>query len=263
VLALWAYFDGTPLWPEPEEWSYLSLLGLLFTVQIALLNWSLNLTSAAYAVVFVNSAPIFTNAIAHFFVPEDRLSRMRVLGLTLAFAGISVMFLGRPEARLAPHPLLGNVIATVTAMLIGTRLVYTQRLVQRIDSTKAIFWQVLLSVPLFLGAALLLERPTVAAVTGGPVAAILYQGLAVAGIGFILWVRLLRDHPPGALSVFVFPTPLFGVFFSALLFAEKLSLVLIVGVLAVAAGVLIVTWEPRERSPAEVPPPEGRVEEAA
>jgi drug/metabolite transporter (DMT)-like permease len=73
-----------------------------------------------------------------------------------------------------------------------------------------------------------------------PLLGLLYQSFVVAGFCFIMWTRLLRDHPPGVISVFAFPTPIFGLIFSALLFSERLAPVLMIGVLAVVAGILVV-----------------------
>ena len=64
------------------------------------------------------------------------------MGLAIAFAGICFAFLGEPEPRLASNPLLGNTLATLTAMIFGARMVFTQRLVQRIEPLRAIFWQI-------------------------------------------------------------------------------------------------------------------------
>jgi drug/metabolite transporter (DMT)-like permease len=100
---------------------------------------------------------------------------------------------------------------------------------------------------IFLTGAVLFEPMTTAPLTARVVGGLLYQGLIVAGIGFILWVRLLHDHAPGVISVFGFPTPIFGVLFSALLFAEPLTRTLVIGMLFVAAGILIVTLEKRDR----------------
>ena len=68
------------------------------------------------------------------------------MGLAIAFAGICFAFLGEPEPRLASNPLLGNTLATLTAMIFGARMVFTQRLVQRIEPLRAIFWQIFFSV---------------------------------------------------------------------------------------------------------------------
>lgn len=252
VLALWAVFGGARLRPEPSEWRWLMMLGVLFGFQIVLLNLSVDLTSAAYSSTLFNSAPIFTNLIAHFYVADDRLSRRRVAGLALAFGGVVMVLLGEPEARLARAPLMGNLLAVGTAMLVGVRMVYTKRLVATIDPTRTIFWQVVFSLPVFLIGAALFEDPAIEW-AWRPALAMLYCSWGAVGIAFILWVRLLKAHPPGLISVFVFPTPLFGVLFSALLFDEALSAALIVGVVAVALGILIVAWEGQGQESAAMP----------
>ena len=240
VIGLWARGEGVRLTPDREEWGPVAILAALCFVQISLLNHAVNLTSAAYAVVLINAHPIFTNLLAHYFVPGDRVSGMRLVGLLVAFAGISFIFLGKPDARLATLPYWGNALAVISAFFVAVRSITTKRVVQRVDATRAIFWTLVLSEPLFLAMAYAFEPLTVAPLTWMPVAAIIYQGVIVAGFCFILWTRLLRDYPPGVISVFAFPTPLFGVLFSAVVFAEHLPQSFIVGAAAVIAGIIIV-----------------------
>ena len=83
--------------------------------------------------------------------------------------------------------------------------------------------------------------------TLGPLISWLYCSFGVVGVAFILWVRLLKTNSPGLLSVFVFPTPLFGVLFSALIYRESPTVELVVGVAGVALGILLVTLENREQ----------------
>lgn len=245
TLWLWARIGGVRLAPSRDEWRPLLLLGAVFGFQLMLLNWSVSLTSAAYSAVLVNAAPIFTNAIAHFVVPDDRLSKLRTLGLALAFSGVSAVLLSRPEERLATAPLLGNALAVATAVAIAARMVYTQRIVQAVNSTRTIFWQVVFALPVFLIVALATEAPLSGPLTLRTAGAMAYCSLGVVGIAFIVWVRLLEKYPPGLLSVFVFPMPLFGVLFSALIFSERISPSLAAGVALVAVGILIVTSEKR------------------
>lgn len=248
VLWLWARAGKIDLWPGPREVRPLAFLGAFFAIQIILLNTSIGWTSAAYASVLLNAAPIYINVIAHFVVPGDRLSRQRLIGLALAFCGVAVVMVGRPDASLAPRPVEGNVLAALTAVILACRMIYTKRLVQTIDSTKAMFWQVGFSIPIFLVCAALTEPMLVGPLTLGPVLSWLYCSFGVVGVAFILWVRLLKTNSPGLLSVFVFPTPIFGVLFSALIFAERASSELVIGVLGVAFGILLVTLEARHET---------------
>jgi len=240
IIGMWARGEGVRLWPNRDEWGGLFALGVFCFIQISLLNHGVNLTSAAYAVVLINAHPIFTNLLAHYFVPGDRVSGMRLVGLMIAFAGISFIFLGKPDAHLAPSPYWGNVISVVSAFFVAVRSITTKRVVQRVDATRAIFWTLIIAEPFFLGTALAFEPLTVAPVTWVPVAALAYQGVIVAGFCFIAWTRLLRDYSPGIISVFAFPTPLFGVLFSAFVFSETLPLSFIAGAAGVIAGIIIV-----------------------
>jgi drug/metabolite transporter (DMT)-like permease len=259
AVVAWAKSAGIPLKPQRGEWWPLSILGLLFTLQITGLNLGVNSTSPAYAVILLNSHPIFTNLISHFCVPEDRLSRQRILGLAIAFGGICYLALGRPDAQLAPHPILGNVIVVVSAVLLAARMVYTQRLVQTIEPVRPVVWQMFFSLPVFLAAALWFEPTTLQPVTPVPVLAILYQGLAIGGFCFVVWTRLLQRHSPGSLSVFGFSVPVFGVLLSALIFGEAITGRVIAGVAAVMTGIVIVTRRPAPGAGAET---EQSVEEA-
>lgn len=241
AVVVWAKSTGIPLKPLPGERWPLTILGLLFTLQIAGLNLGVNETSPAYAVILLNSYPIFTNLISHFFMPEDRLSSQRILGLGIAFGGICYLALGRPDARLAPHPFLGNGLVVGASVLLAAGTVYTQRLVQTIEPMRPVVWQMLIPLPIFLAAALWFEPATLQPLSAAPVMALLYQGVAIGGLCFVVWTRLLQRHSPGSLSVFAFSVPVFGVAWSALIFGEAITGRVIAGVVAVTTGILILT----------------------
>lgn len=248
VLLIWARLSGVRLRPEKGETKPLVILGVFFAIQIIMLNISVDWTSAAFASVLLNAAPVFINVIAHFYVPGDMLSRQRVLGLSLAFGGVAIALLGHPDQEQAVHPFAGNVLAVATAAVIGGRMVYTQRLVQTIDVIRTVFWQVGFSLPVFLVCAVATEPMMVGPLTLGPLLAWLYCSFGVVGVAFILWARLLQTNSPGLLSVFVFPTPIFGVLFSTFIFAHRPPPELLVGLVAVALGILLVTLERRKRT---------------
>ena len=257
VIGLWARYRKIRLRPKTGEWNSLFALGAFCFIQIALLNHAVSLTSAAYAVVLMNCHPIFTNLLAHYFMPGDRLSWARAAGLTVAFAGICFVFLGKPDAHLAPAPFWGNLLATVSSFFVAVRNVATKRVVQRVDAVRAIYWTLVLAVPVFLTAALATEPLTLIPLTWEPLAATAYQGAVVAGFCFILWTGLLRDYPASIITMFAFPTPIFGVLLSALAFSETLAPPFLVGAAAVAAGILIAARPPTWRV---VEPPLGRLD---
>jgi len=241
VVGLWGWRRGIPFVPPREERPLLLGLGLLFVVQISAMNHGVNWTSPGYAVVLLNAHPVFANLVGHFFVPEDRLSWARVIGLTVAFAGICVVFLGRPHEALGARPILGNLVVTISGFLLGSRTVYTQRLVQTIDPVRPILWMMIISLPFFLLFGLAFEEPLLQPLNTAAVAAVLFQGVVIAGLCFIVWTTLLKTISPGTLSMFAFTTPIFGVLLSGLVYGEVITPRLAFGVLAVTAGIVIAT----------------------
>lgn len=246
-VAAWGRLQGVSLWPSREERWPLVWLGALFTVQIALLNSASPLTSPAYGVVLLNSYPVFVNLAGHFghkhasgTISEEPLTPVRLLGLAVALCGVALLAFGRPDQRLAPQPVLGNLLMVTSAVLLGIRQVYTRWLVRSIDPVRSLVWQMALSVPLFLVFALATEPMVYGHVTMTAVLAILFQGFIVAGMCFVIWVRLLRRHAAGTLSMFAFLVPVSGIALSAWIFGERLEARLFLDTLLVLTGVGIV-----------------------
>ena len=239
---LWAKFQRVRLLPDRTEWGPLAILAVLFATQISCLNISTGWTSAGYAVVLINTHPVFTNVLGQFVAGEDRLNWRRGIGLGVAFAGICWLALGRPEQRLAPAPIPGNLLAVLSGALLAARVLYTRRIVQVTHPLKPVLWQMLLALPAFAGTAWLMgEAPTLGPVTWEPVAAILYQGPIVGGVCFVVWTTLLKRHSASTLSIFGFTVPIFGVILSALMFDEAIGARLVGGAALVTVGIFIVT----------------------
>ena len=241
AVSAWAWLLRKPVRIERGQLRDFLLLGAMFTAQIAIFNLSVFYTSPAYAVILLNTNPVMVNLLSHHFVKADRLSASRLLGLAIAFGGISYVMLGQPDATLAPNPMLGNPLMLVSSFLLALRIVYTQRMVRRVGAYRPVIWQMVLSLPGFLALALAFEEPLLQPLSYEPVLAILYQAIVVAGFCFVSWTSLLRLYSAGNLAMYTFSVPIFGIFLAAALFDERITGRLLVGAVAVAAGIAIVT----------------------
>ena len=77
-----------------EGWPLLGL-GVLFAIQLGLLNVGVWLSTAGHAAVLLNAYPVYIVLLAHFLVPGDRLTAATLGGVVLGFAGILVLFGGQ------------------------------------------------------------------------------------------------------------------------------------------------------------------------
>lgn len=242
TVAAGALAAGVSLRGLAGNWRGLGVLELVFISQILLLNIGTLWTTASRAAVLINTYPFFTALFAHFLLPADRLSRVKVLGLLCAFAGVILLF-AESLVLLDTTYLLGDVLVLGSGMFLGLRQVVLKRLVRGIHPYQVLFWQATLSLPIFGVLSLIWEGEAVYHFSLPVIGALLYQGVVVAGLCFIVWVSLLRRHSASRLGVYGFATPPAGVLLSALLLNEAISPALWVSMALVAVGIAIVNRE--------------------
>lgn len=223
---------------ERHEWRPLTFLGLLFTVQIGCLNLGTQFTTASHSSVLLNAYVVHAVVLAHFLVPGDRLTPKKLAGVLIAFSGILVLF-GR-EFR-GGGTLLGDVIVSIGAVLLGERTIYLSRAVQRIDPTKLLLAQALIGSAGLAVLSLGIEAGTPYRWTTSLALSLLYQGIVVAGFNFTANLWLLKHYRPSALAGFWLTSPIFGVFLSALFTGEPLTGAVLLASLLVAIGIGLTT----------------------
>lgn len=236
VVLGWARRSGASLRLVPGEPLPLLALGLLFTVQIGLLNLGTHLTSAGHATVLLNAYPIHIVLLAHFFVPGDRIDVRRLGGLLLAYVGVVVLF---ARQLVGGGLVTGDLLVSLSAFLLGVRIIVMNRQVQHIDPTKILLAQVAVGVPLFFILSSLVETAPYR-LTVPLASSLLYQGVVTAGFNFIANLWLLQRYRPSSLAAFYLTTPVFGVAVAWLLLDEPITPDLALATLLVAAGIGLV-----------------------
>ena len=216
-------------------------LGVLFTVQIGLMNTGIDLSTGSIASILIATNPLFAAFFAHLFIPGDRLTALKLLGLTVAFSGTAMVLLQSHGLDSLQLFNLGNWILLLSATLLGARLAFSARLLRRIDAVRVLIWQMLISLPLFALGGWLSEDIAWESLGWQPIAGILYQGVVIAGLGFMVTSYLMKNFRPSIMMSFNFIAPVSGVLLSIWLLDDPLTWHLIVGLLTVAAGLWLIT----------------------
>ena len=239
VIFAWCRWAGIPLRLRKGEIRSLAPLFALFVAQILLLNFGTLNTTASRSTVLVSTFPFFTATLAHRFIPGDRLSTAKVVGMLLSFFGIVVLFGESLYLRDLGH-FKGDIIVLGSAILLGTRQVFTKHLSQAIDPGRLLFWQGIFSLPVFFLLGQFFEADLPWSINGRVLMALVFQGIVIAGFCFALWTTLLRRYRASSLGAFGFVTPVCGVVLSHWLVGDTLSLTIWISVMLVGAGITIV-----------------------
>ena len=241
-ILIWVYVSRVPLRMESGEKQGLFQLAFLFAVQIYLMNEGIHHTLAGRSTIIISTFPFFIALFAHLLIPGDSLSPLKIVGMTLSFLGVILIF---AESFVLGdfQYLFGDLMVLASGCLLGLRLVYTKRLTQGIHPGKLLLWQGALSIPAFILLSLIFEGEHTYRLSSQIVFGILYQGLVIAGFGFILHTILIKRYVASKVGVFHFATPLFGVLFSNILLGEAISIGLVGSMILVGVGITIVNYE--------------------
>jgi len=240
-VALWALVAGIPLWPTRAEWPVFGGLGLLFTLQIAIMNIGFGATTAVNSAVLIATNPLFGVLFAHFLVPGDRVRPLRALGVMIAFAGTALVLLRGTGPVQVEAAGLGDWIVVASACLLGLRLALSGRVLKRVNDVRLTFWQMIVSLPLFLTGALAFESIRTEHLGVAPIAGIVYQGVVVAGLAFTVNFYLIRRYTPSIMISFSFVAPVAGVLLGMAILGERITAGLAGGMLLVAVGLVLIT----------------------
>ena len=217
------------------EWRVLWSVGLLFSVQIALMNIGLARTTSAHAALLVNSYAIHTVVLAHFFIPGDRLTAAKLGGILVAYAGIAILFV--PDFSFGSATLVGDLLVSASALVLGERTVYLARAVQTLDPVKLLVYQSAIGGACLWLQSLWWEAGVATNYTLPLAASLFYQGAVVAGFNFMMNMHLMQRYRPSALAAWSLTTPIFGVLVSAVVAGDTLTPTLLFSTLMVAAGI--------------------------
>ena len=240
-IAAWAAFRGIPMWPKKGEWRLLILLGVLFVIQMGTLNIGFDLTKGSIAAILISTNPLFAAFAAHFVIVGDRLSVRKIAGLIIAFGGVAIVLLGGVSLESLNPIGLGGVVVLLSSALLGMRLVFMARVQQEISGVRVVLWQMILSLPLFAFAGAAFETIHWENLAFAPIVGLLYQGVVIAGLGFMVISYLLSRYAPSVITSFNFMSPISGVLLSAVLLGDEITPAIIGGVICVGAGLYFVS----------------------
>jgi drug/metabolite transporter (DMT)-like permease len=220
---------------RPGEWRVLISLGVIFSVQIGSMNVGIGLTTASHSAVLLNSYAVHTVVLAHFMIPGDRLTLAKIGGVLVAYTGIVLLF--ARDFSFRSETLVGDLVVAASAVLLGERVVYMARAVQKFDPLKLLVFQSAIGSACFLLASVVLESGTPTRYTPALAASLFYQGAVVAGFNFIVNSYLFKVYLASALATCSLTSPLFGVLIAAVVTGDELSPLLLLSSLMVAAGI--------------------------
>lgn len=225
----------SPVPASPRDHILLALCGLFFACDLIALHWSITLTKAANAILFLNAQPLYVVAGAWLLFGE-KIRPMFLAGTAIALFGAAVT-LG-DSADIGGDRVIGDGLGIAAGLFYAGFILAASRLRRRYSSAIVNAWTCLVASPLLLVAALAAGQSIVPP-TGRDWGLMIGLGVIsqAAGQGLIVWG--LAHLPTSFSSLVLLSAPIASAFFAWLFLAEPLTAVQGAGMAAVLCGIYI------------------------
>lgn len=213
-------------------------IGICFAIEFALLFKAIEYTTVARTSVLFYTMPFWVAIGAHYLIPDERLTKIRVLGLTLACMGTAIALMGG-QGNSGEASLVGDIIALLAAtMWAAIALITRTTQFSSIKPEAQLFYQLAISAVILLPLSMLGETFT----NPTPLHFMIFtaQVVFVVCIGFVAWFWVLSIYPASDMASFSFLAPLFGVMFGWLILNEELTWNILIALLLVGIGIVLV-----------------------
>lgn len=248
AIFIWARVTGQTVVLKKGQIHQVLIFSLLFTIQLSLFYLGLSKSNASRGTLLANLVPFFILFLAHFFIPGDRITMRKLLGILLGFAGVVFMFIDENAIEAGLHT--GDMIILCGVSIWSCGTVYLKRIIGTFSPLQVVMYSTMFSVPLFLIEALLWDPSMIFQLNAAVIGAILYQSLITASFGFVAWNTMLKKYGAVSLHSFMFIMPIAGVTLGGLVLDEPVSLKIILALGFIVLGILVIHWHARKEAPA-------------
>jgi drug/metabolite transporter (DMT)-like permease len=242
-LLLIAVVRGTDLRLSRRQAAWVGGNAAFLLVQLGLYTLGTGWTNSVHSIVLINTFPLFAALACHWFLPGFPLDWRSTAGLTAALVGVVVVVSGRPgDAERVGH-WHGDLVVLASAAVMGLKTAYAKAVLGEVRPLPAVLWTAVFALPACLAVSLLFEGPQWPR-RAETWAALVYQGLAVSGLAFLLWNVVLSRHAPNDVTVFRMLTPPLGIVLGWAVLGDLLTWRVWVGGGLVAAATVFVSRRP-------------------
>lgn len=245
-IMIWMKYKKIPIDFPIRNWKIGVLAGAIFAAEFLFLFLALDYTTVIRNSIIYYSMPLWLSLFAHFFLPNEAMTKSKFFGLILAFMGVVWAILSKDTGAgsytiFGDLCALGGAIGWAAIILLARGSSFSQ-----INPEMQLLWMTVVSAPLLLVISLffgeIIREFQIVHVFG-----FLFQSVVVVAAGFIFWLWLLSIYPASGVASFAFLTPIFGMTFGWLFLEEPLSTNIAVAATLVIIGIFLIN-KPKKSS---------------
>ena len=198
---------------------------------------------SALASILNATVPLSVIVLAPLFLPDERITIWRLLGLAIGFAGI-VTLVSPDLVNLSDSDLSGELMMLASSLSYGAGNVYSRRNVHGLRPMIPALFQVTFAALIVTTLALVVDRPfDTVRLTPEAIVAVVWLGILGSGLAYLCFFTILQRWGATRTSMVAYLLPVVGILMGTLL-GEAVTLERVVGTALIIAGIALVNSGP-------------------
>ena len=237
-------------WPRTRsEWFLIAISGFLqFTLNYGLVFWGEQYISSGLAAVLQSTFPLFGLVFAHFYLPSERMTTLKVVGVLLGILGVAVIFSDQLTIA-GSMALLGSIALVLSAFFGSYSNVLVKKYGGKIDPQILAASQMVCGFVPLLAAGFATEgNPLRFRWTVSALLSLMYLVVVGSVIAFWLYYWLVRRMNVTNTMLIALVTPVVAVILGMIVLHETLNWRLVVGGALIILGLALIVLRKQHKT---------------
>ena len=233
---------------EPRMYGHLLVMSIVnIVLPFILITVGEQSIDSALASILNATVPLSVIVLAPLFLPDERITLGKILGLAIGFGG--VMVLVAPDlVNLSNADLTGELMMVGSSLCYGIGNVYAKRNVHGLRPMIPALFQVSFAAMIVVPLALLVDRPLGNVHPApGAILAVAWLGILGSGAAYLCYFTILQRWGATRTSMVAYLLPVVGIALGALFLHEAVTMVRVAGAALIIAGIALVNSGPTLR----------------
>lgn len=237
-------------WPSDRQvWRHAPVIGIFATaIPMTAIVTSLQYQSSGVTAVLITINPAITVLMAHFFLPDEPLTKRKSLGILLAFVGAFILAIsgesGLPDVERASP--IGYLLVLLAMISAGSATVYARRYMRDLDSIDVASVRMWVAALVVFPLSLLIVGFDLSGVTAQGYVALFYASLVGTFAGMMLAFYNIQRFGATASALSAYVIPIVATVGGVLLLGETVTGIMLVGMALIVGGIAIVNQQVRQ-----------------
>ena len=210
--------------------------GTTLYIAMSFVYWAAQHIPSGWISVVFGLSPIFTSVLASMILKDQRLSGMRLTGMSIGFMGLIVVFVESISISTMTMFGIAATVISAASQSVGSVLIKQQQ--PDFHPMAITAGSIVIALPLFiLNCVLASGWPETIPLRSA--LSILYLGLIGSAIGFPLYFYLLKNLAPERVAIVTLITPVTALMLGVIFNGEAISSKVVIGTLFILTGLAI------------------------